>query len=237
LALTGWELRVALRRGENLLVTLVIPAAVLVFLSSVAVLPAAGRSVDVLLPGTLALGIVATAFVSLGIATAYERHYGVLKRLGGAPLPRGAIVIAKLLAVLVIETVQVLLLTGIAWVALGWRPTVAPAAGLLLLALALGTVAFGGLGLAMAGRLRAEATLGVANGLFLAVLLAGGIIVPAAELPAPLAAVASVLPAAPLAALFGAGLGSASVDTGAVALLAAWAIAGSGLAATGFRWE
>lgn len=236
-ALTAWELRVALRRGENLLVTLVIPAAVLVFLSSVALLPAAGRSVAVLLPGTLALGIVASAFVSLGIATAYERHYGVLKRLGGAPLPRGAIVVAKLLAVLVIETVQVLLLTGVAWIGLGWRPAEAPAVGLLLLALALGTAAFGGLGLAMAGRLRAEATLAVANGLFLAVLLVGGIIVPAGDLPAPLAAIASVLPAAPLATLFAAGLGTAPLDPGAVALLAAWATVGSGLAAAGFRWE
>src|SRR5688500_6749907 len=193
LALTAWELRVALRRGENLLVALVIPAAVLVFFSTVAVLPLEGRPVDTLLPGALALGVVATSFVSLGIATAYARHYGVLKRLGGASLPRGRIVAAKMLAVLAIEAVQVVLLVAIAWVVLGWRPGPVGASPLVgLLALLLGTATFAGLGLAMAGRLRAEATLAVANGVFLALLVVGGIVVPLDRLPAPVAGLAAI---------------------------------------------
>jgi len=241
-ALTASELRLAARRTENLLVTLVIPAVVLVFFSSVAVLPAAVRSVDVLLPGTLALGVIATSFVSLGIATAYERHYGVLKRLGGAPLPRGAIVVAKVLAVLVIEAAQVVLLIAIAWVVLGWRPGPAASPALGIGALVLGTAAFAGLGLAMAGRLRAEATLAVANGLFLAFLLVGGIVVPVADLPGPLGAIAGLLPAAPLAELFREALdGSAAGDgagvPGASLVLGAWAVGATLLASIAFRWE
>ncbi len=82
------ELRLTARRGENILVTLVIPVVVLLFFASVGVFPTAiGRPVDFLLPGTLALAVVATSLVNLGIATAYERNYGVLKRLRGAPPP------------------------------------------------------------------------------------------------------------------------------------------------------
>ncbi|MBA2315541.1 MAG: ABC transporter permease, partial [Chloroflexi bacterium] len=139
LALTRFELRLAARRGENLLVMLVVPAAVLVFFSTVGVLDLGGRPVDRLLPGTLALGVIAASFVNLGIATAYERHYGVLKRLGGAPLPRGAVVAAKILAVLAIEVVQAVLLLALAWVALGWRPGGAAAPAVGAVALALGT--------------------------------------------------------------------------------------------------
>lgn len=236
LTLTAFELRLASRRAENLLVTLVIPVAVLVFFSSVAVLPATARSVELLLPGTIALGVIATAFVSLGIATAYERHYGVLKRLGGAPLPRGGIVVAKMLAVLAIEGVQTALLIGIAWLGLGWRPGPGASPAIGLVALALGTAAFAGLGLAMAGRLRAEATLAVANGLFLAFLLVGGIVVPVADLPAPIASVASLLPAAALTELFRLALGGAG-SPGATIVLGGWAVAATLLAAIAFRWE
>jgi ABC-2 type transport system permease protein len=102
-AMTAMELRLTARRGENVLVMVVIPALVLVFFASVAILPTPGRSVDFLLPGSIGLAIIATGMVNLGIATAYERHYGVLKRLGGSPLPRIGLVAAKLLAVLVVE--------------------------------------------------------------------------------------------------------------------------------------
>jgi ABC-2 type transport system permease protein len=237
-ALAAFELRLAARRGENLLVTLVIPSVVLVFFSSVEVLAVPGRPVDFLLPGALALGIIATAFVNLGIATAYERHYGVLKRLGGAPIPRGTVVVAKILAVLAIEALQVVLLVALAWGLLGWRPGtggVSPA--VFALAVALGTAAFAGLGLAMAGRLRAEATLGLANGLFLAFLLLGGIVLPLDHLPSGLAMVGAVLPAAPLADLFRVALGAAGDAAPAVVLLGGWAAAALGAAIVSFRWE
>ena len=95
-AQTGMELRLTARRGENVLVTIVIPVVVLLFFASVAVLPTgSGPAVDFLLPGALALAVIATSLVNLGIATAYERSHGVLKRLGGAPLPRWALVAAK----------------------------------------------------------------------------------------------------------------------------------------------
>ncbi len=153
LAQTRMELRLTARRGENVLVTIVIPVIVLVFFASLAILPTGGSApVDFLLPGTMALAIIATSLVNLGIATAYERHYGVLKRLGGSPLTRGGLLSAKMLAVLAVEVAQVVLLVAVAAGLLGWRP--APGSSIVLVAVGvlLGTFAFAGLGLFLAGR-------------------------------------------------------------------------------------
>lgn len=239
---TAMELRLALRRGENLFATLVIPAIVLVLFSSVTILPTgAARAVDFLLPGTIALGIIATCLVSLGITTAYDRSYGVLKRLGGSPLSRGELVVARLIAVLVIETVQVALLAGTATAFLGWRPGPDASPILAVVAVLLGTAAFTGLGLLLAGTLRAETVLALANVLFLAFLVVGGILVPLSALPGPLAAIGGALPAAPLADLLRTALGTGAAGgadiAGDVALLAGWAAASLALAARTFRWE
>src|SRR5438552_11426773 len=122
-AMTAMELRLVLRRGENLFATIVIPTLVLVLFSSISILPTGtGRAVDFLLPGSIALAIIATSLVSLGITTAYDRTYGVLKRLGGSPLSRPELIVARILTVLVVEAVQVGLLIGTAVVILGWSP-------------------------------------------------------------------------------------------------------------------
>jgi ABC-2 type transport system permease protein len=238
LAQARMELRLSTRRGENVLVTIVIPAVVLIFFASVGILPTpAGRPVDFLLPGSLALAIIATSLVNLGIATGYERHYGVLKRLGGSPLTRGQLLAAKMTAILVVEAAQVALLFVIAVVLLGWQAPPAVAPGLFLVVLVLGTVAFAGLGLLLAGTLRAEGTLALANALFLGALLLGGIVVPLDHLPDWVAGAASLLPAAALSDGFRAGLGSGGDAVAPLAVLAAWSIGTVGLAVRTFRWE
>ena len=238
LAQTGSELRLTARRGENVLVTIIIPAVVLVFFATAGVLPTgAGRPVDFLLPGSLALAVIATGLVNLGIATAYERHYGVLKRLGGSPLTRGGLVAAKMLAVVAVEVGQVVLLVAIAVFVLDWTLPAGSSLGLLVVALLLGTVAFAGLGLLLAGALRAEATLALANGLFVVALMLGGIVLPLDHLAAPLAAVASVLPAAALADTFRVALGSGGDATASVAILVAWGVGAVAVTIRTFRWE
>jgi ABC-2 type transport system permease protein len=239
LAQTAMELRLTARRGENLLVTLVIPVVLLLFFGSVNVLPAgSGRPIDFLMPGILALAVISTSLVNLGIATAYERSYGVLKRLGGSPLPRAGLIAAKIVAVLVVELVQAVLLIAIAAVAFGWAPGAGASPVVAVAALLLGTLAFAGLGLLMAGALRAEATLAGANGLYLVMLLLGGIVVPIGQLPAFLADIARVLPAAALSDAFRIGLGGAGGDAlGPVVVLAFWGVVTAGLAVRTFRWE
>ncbi|MEP6639690.1 MAG: ABC transporter permease, partial [Chloroflexota bacterium] len=239
LAQTAMELRLTARRGENVLVTIVIPIAVLLFFASVSVLPTgSGRAVDFLLPGTLALAVIATSLVNLGIATAYERNYGVLKRLGGSPLTRGGLLAAKMIAILAVEVAQAILLVAIAAAFLGWRPGSDASPVLFLTAFLLGTLAFAGLGLFLAGALRAEATLALANGLFIAFLLLGGIVVPVTELPGPVTALAGLLPAAALADAFRVALGSGDADAGrALLILTAWGVGAVVFAVRTFRWE
>jgi len=236
-AQAGMELRLTARRGENLFVTLVLPAALLVFFSAVPVLQTgSGQPVDFLLPGTLGLAIIATSFVNLGISTAFERSYGVLKRLGGSPLPRGGLLASKIAAVAVVEAVGIVILVVVA-VAIGWRPGPAIAPLILAAAIVLGTAAFGSLGLLLAGALRAEATLALANALFVLFLLVGGVILPLDRLPAPLAAVAEALPAAALTDALRVGFGSGGDALLPLGILGAWAVGAGLLTARTFRWE
>jgi ABC-2 type transport system permease protein len=211
---------------------------VLLFFATVGIVPGiAGRPVDFLLPGALALAVIATGIVNLGIATAYDRQYGVLKRLGGSPLRRVGLVIAKITAVLAVEAVQVALLVGVAGLVLGWAPPPGWSPFLALVTLLLGTAAFAGIGLLLAGTLRAEATLALANGLFLGFLMLGGIVLPVDHLPAPIEALARVLPAAALSDALRLALGGPGDPTGSLAMLAAWAVGAIALTVRTFRWD
>src|SRR6266480_7936826 len=119
---TQFELLLTLRRGENILITLIVPVILLIFFTSLNIAPVVnGHAVNFLLPGILALAVMAAGMVNLGIATAYERYYGVLKRLGASPLPRSGLILSKVISVLVLEVVQVLLLVAVAML-FGWRP-------------------------------------------------------------------------------------------------------------------
>lgn len=243
-ALTAMELRLTARRGENVLVTLIIPVAVLLFFAGTSIVPGiGGNPVRYLLPGSIALAIIAAGLVNLGIATAYERSYGVLKRLGGAPIPRWALIGAKVAAILVLEIVQVLLLVAVATLFLHWTPGPTWSPIVVLIAIVLGTLAFAGLGLLLAGTLRAEATLAIANGLFLGFLMLGGIVLPIDHLPAFLQPIAAILPATALADLLRIGLDSGDVAGAArsplwpALLLGAWGVAATGLASRRFRWD
>ena len=237
-AVVGMELRLALRRGETLVATAVLPVIVLVFFSSMSIFPTgAGRPVDFLLPGSIAFAVIATSLVSLGITTAYDRSYGVLKRLGGSPLTRVELVVAKMIAVVVVEAVQVALLVATAVVVLGWTAPAGVSVTIIVVAVLLGTLAFAGLGLLFAGTLRAETVLAVANLLFILSLVLGGVVVPLDHLPGPLATIATALPAAALADALRVGLSDAGDPTGSLVLLGGWGAAAALLAVLTFRWE
>jgi ABC-2 type transport system permease protein len=236
-ALTRMELRLSLRRGESVLVTLVIPPVLLIFFGLVDLMPLPPeRRGEFLVPGILALAIMSTAMVSTGIATAFERYYKVLKRLGASPLPRVGLMAAKIGAIVAIEAVQTTVVVLVAVVVLGWRPEGAVA--VVPLVLLLGTAAFGGLGLLMAGALRAEATLAVVNGLYLVFLLLGGIVFPTSHLGPWLAGVAAFLPSTALAeTLRGVLSAGGSAPLASWLVLASWAVAAPIAAILTFRWE
>ncbi len=238
LAQARTELTLTLRRGVSVLLTLGIPVLLLVFFSLVDVLPkppGVEDPIDFLAPGIIALALMSSAMVNVAIATGFERQYQVLKRLGATPLGRPRLLAAKTTAVLAVEVVQLVVLVPVSLL-LGWDPD-ATWLGFLAVA-ALGTVAFAGLGFLMAGTLRAELTLALANGLYLVLLLLGGMIIPLSELPGPLEAFAKLLPAAALAAgVDGTVTAGASVPGWAWATLVVWAVAAPVAAAVTFRWE
>ena len=243
-AMLEMELRLTSRRLENLLVTLLLPAVLLVFFGSMEILPDAETAlpgaapIDGVLPAVLATAIVAAGLVNLGISTGFERSYGVLKRLGASPLTRGQLMAAKIGTIVVIEAIQAIILVGLAVGFFGWAPGRDWSPPAVVTALALGTAAFSALGLLFAGTLRAEATMALTNALFLLGILLGGLLVPAHQLPGLLGALASLLPTAALADALRIGLGASTGDlVEPLVVLALWAVGTSLLTARTFRWE
>lgn len=231
------ELTLSMRNGEQLLVNLFIPLGLLVFFSQVNVLDTGeAEPIDFLAPAVLALAVMSSALVSLGIGTGFERYYGVLKRMGATPLGRPRWVAAKFGAVAVTLALQWLVIALVA-VALGWSPAnggwFAAAA-----AAAFGVAAFGGIALFMAGTLNGLTNLAACNGLYLVLIVTGGMIVPFDSMPGPMRAVAQLFPAAPLADLM---IGSlqvgAEVHGASWWVLGAWAVVMPLLAAWRFRWD
>jgi len=184
-AQAGLELRTLARNGEQLLLTLIIPVLLLVVFSSEALISVGpGPRIGFIAPGILALAVMSTSFTSLAIGTAFERRYGVLKRLGATPLSRGGLISAKAATVLVVEAGQVVLITVVSAL-LGWAPVVTPVSVLsALLLIIAGSAAFSGLAMLMAGTLRAEATLAAANLVYLVLLGVGGVVFPLSKFPA-----------------------------------------------------
>jgi ABC-2 type transport system permease protein len=236
-AQAGLELRMLLRNGEQLLLTLIIPVLLLLAFGHEALISVPGRRIDFEVPGILALAVMSTAFTSQAIATGFERRYGVLKRLGASPLSRTGLIAAKTVTGLAVEAGQFVLIGGIG-AALGWRPH--PGAGGVLWAIALlaaGTAAFSGLALLLAGTLRAEATLAGANLLYLVMLGIGGVLFPLAKFPAGLRPVLRLLPAGALSDGLRAALQHGALPGRDLLVLALWAVAAIALGARFFRWE
>jgi len=239
LAQAAMEARLMLRNGEQLLLAVVIPVIILVGGVTGARhvgLHFAHRPVDVFTPGVLALAVMSTSFTSLAISTGFERRYGVIKRLGSSPLPRSGLLAGKVLALLLVETLQITVLVVVA-VILGWQPH-GGVGGIVgaVLAVVLGTAAFGSLGLFVAGVLRAEATLAAANLVYLLLMAAGAVVLPSSSYGA-FGHVTTWLPSGALGdAMRTAGL-HGTVAWRDLGVLVIWTAIGSVLTARTFRWE
>jgi ABC-2 type transport system permease protein len=238
-AQAGLEVRTLARNGEQLLLTLIIPVLLLVVFSSEALINVGrGSRIGFIAPGVLALAVLSTSFTSLAIGTAFERRYGVLKRLGATPLSRTGLIAAKAATVLAVQAGQVVLIVAVSLL-LGWRPVVTGVSVLSALAvLVIGSAAFSGLAMLMAGTLRAEATLAGANLVYLVLLGIGGVVFPLTKFPAAARPALLLLPSGAMSdglrAVLRYGTGVPGKD---LLVLAVWAIIGISVAARTFRWE
>jgi ABC-2 type transport system permease protein len=234
------ETRTLLRNGEQLTLTLIIPLLLLAAFSLEPLVSFGGgyTRIDFLTPGVIALAVMSTAFTSQAIATGFERRYGVLKRLGATPLSRTGLIAAKTSTVIAVELGQAAIILLVA-LGLGWSPDAKPTAIVVVpLLVLLGTAAFSGFALLMAGTLRAEATLAAANLVYVVLLGIGGVVFPLTKFPPGARPVLELLPTGALSTgLRDVLANGAAFPVKDTVTLAVWAVVGITLAARFFRWE
>lgn len=224
------DLKLLLRNGEQLLLTMFIPITLLIGLTLLPLGDFGPNRVAVFTPAIMAVAVISTAFTGQAIAVAFDRRYGALKRLGATALPVWCIIAGKSLAVVTVVFLQAILLGGIG-LALGWRPQ---PAGLLLGAavIALGTAVFVAMGLLLGGTLRAEIVLAVANLLWFIFAGIGALTLETASIPRALGWVARLTPSGALTEALTQAT-AVSMDWFGIAVLAIW---GTVAALAAVRW-
>ena len=238
LAQSAFEAKMILRNGEQLMVTVLLPVMALIGLTQTSIidLDTAGRSrIDFITPGIIALAVMSAAFTAQAIATAFDRRNGVLRLMATTPLGRSGLLTAKILGVLAVEAVQILVISAVA-VALGWRPDLI-SIPIALLAVLLGTAAFTSLAMLLAGTLRAEGVLAVANIVLVLLIVLGAVLIPAAQLPDGLRQVALVLPSGALGEALRGAFFDASIPLLSLLVLLAWAAVLGWGAGKLFKWH
>ncbi|GAB3697364.1 ABC transporter permease [Saccharopolyspora tripterygii] len=223
-AQTRIETLLIVRHGEQALLTLIIPIALLIGMSVIHIGDLPEPRVNSVMPRILALAVMSTAFTGQAIALGFDRRYGVLKRLSATALPRWTLISGRVLATLLVVALQAVVL-GVTALLLGWSPALAgllPGAGLLVL----GTLVFGAAGVLVGGSLRPEIVLALANAIWFVLLLAGGLALPAEDLPGPLSTIAGFLPSGALAEALDAGLVHGALPgVQPILVLLAWGVA------------
>ncbi|MFF2082631.1 ABC transporter permease [Nocardia sp. NPDC058176] len=233
-AQTGLELKLLLRNGEQLLLTMFIPITLLIGLTLLPFGDLGDHRVDKIVPMVMMTAVMSTAFTGQAIAVGFDRRYGALKRLGATPLPRWGVIAGKCAAVLIVVVLQAVLL-GVIGAALGWRPGLG---GLALgaLAIALGTATFAAMGLLLGGTLKAEVVLAVANIAWFVMLGIASLVLVGDTLPTALTVLARLIPSGALAYTLELAL-SGSIDWFGVAVLAVWGLVCGWLATRFFRFH
>ncbi|WP_427169726.1 ABC transporter permease [Arthrobacter sp. 92] len=231
-----YEALTMIRNGEQLILAVVMPLLAMVGLKVTPLLDGLGSSrIDIAVPGVLALCAMSTAFTGQGIATGFDRRYGVLRFLSTTPLGRTGLIAGKILAVLAVLVLQVLVVGAVALI-LGWQPN--PAGWLPGLALlVLGAAAFTALGLLVAGTVRPEATLAITNLLWILLGALGGIVLPVERQPALAQAIVHYLPSGALGQALRDAFLHGSLNGGAALILLLWTVLAGAAAIRWFKWN
>lgn len=248
------ELKGFSRQWDNVVFTFALPIVLLLLLGSVFDGVYEGSTVtsaQYMVPSMIAAGIASATFVNLGISIAADRGDGTLKRLRGAPMPKSAYFLGKIVMVLVISILEVVAIVAAGaflfdttlpsdpakWVTFGW-------------VFLLGVISCSFLGIAASSLARTERSAGAVMNLPYIVLafLSGIFFTPIGALPEGLTQVGSLFPMK----WMGQGFRSAflpdtilaqeivptSWETGRTAMvLGAWCIGGLILCLTTFRWR
>ena len=232
------ELKLLLRNGEQLLLTMFIPITVLPGRCLLPVDAGLGATVGerahVMVPAIMTVAIMSTAFTGQAIAVGFDRRYGALKRLGATPIPRWGIIAGKAIAVALVVALQAVILGGIG-LALGWRPDIA---GLALGAVIImvGTVTFAALGLLLGGTLKAEVVLALANLLWFVLIGIGSLTIVDSGVPETVRLAARCVPSGALTEALSRAA-SGGFDAFGICVLLIWAAVAAALAVRWFKFE
>lgn len=237
-AQSWWDARQNIRNGEQLLLNLVMPALALVFAVNTPLvddyLDSTTRRIDVVTPGILAMAALASGFTGQAIGTGFDRRQGVLRFIATTPLGRSGFLFGRIGSVILVQMLQIGTLSAIAF-GLGWRPSptgIPLALGLLVLAY----IPFVGFGLWLAGTLRAEAVLALANLLWV-LFIAAGVIFPVTQLPDAVSSWSRFLPATALAEGLRAACLTGQMRIESLLVLAVTGIIAVGGCAKFFKWQ
>jgi ABC-2 type transport system permease protein len=243
-----YDLRAFLRNRQSRFFTLALPVLFLVIFASVfggrhRTVPVSGGRIATsvyYVPGIIALGIIAAAFVNLVISVTAQRETGVLKRRRATPVPAAAVIAGRALTAVVVALGITAVLLGIGLAAYGAHvhARTAPA---LVVTVVVGTVAFCCLGYALASIIRNEdAAQPITQAVMLPLYFISGVFVSVTVLPNWLVDVAGVFPVRHLAAALlvaynpqTSGSGFAATD---LLVLAAWGVGGLLVALRRFSW-
>lgn len=229
LAHARWEFRLLIRNGEQLLLMFIIPLALLIGLK------VTGRgTIDAIVPTIITVSLMATCFTSLAIGTGFERRSGALRYAATTPLTRIDLLLGKFLATAMLAIISIVIVC-LAGLLLGWRPAASWPAALPIAIL--GAAAFAAWAVLLAGILRAEAVLALANGIFIVLLIFGGVLIPTSSMPGALGTAVSVLPSAALANGLTGTLADGTMPWGAAVILIVWALVGTLIARRRFNWD
>lgn len=233
-----YETVTMIRNGEQFLLLIILPILALIGLTVTDLLdsfrPDGASRLDVAVPGVLVLCVISSAFSGQGIQTGFDRRYGVLRYLSTTPLGRGGLIAGKLLAIIVVLALQYLLIGGTAAL-MGWRPNPASVLGSLPLLL-LVAIAFTGVGMLIAGTLRAEATLAILNLVWVALAAGGGVLFPSSVLPGWLSWLVDLLPSAAAGELLRSCFMAEQFAPIPALILTGWAVLSWAATIKWFRW-
>jgi ABC-2 type transport system permease protein len=239
---TRYDLLTFVRNRQARFFTVLLPVIFLVIFASVfgnhLIGAAHIKASTYYVPGIAALAVLSASFSNLVIAITSQRELGILKRRRATPAPAIVVIAGRAITSLVVSLAVTAVVIAIGAIVYGVH--VAPRAiGALALSIAVGSLALASLGYAVSTAIRsADSAQPVTLAITLPLAFISGVYIPSVQLSAALRHVAQAFPLEHLVAALSRGFlpGGTGVAWGDLAIVAAWGLAGLGLALARFRW-
>jgi len=229
-----FERKIFWRNPSAAFFNFVLPLLLLVLIASA--FGSEADELDVLIPGIAGMSVLGTTFTALTYEMTWLREDGILKRVGGTPLPTTSFIGGILASAVVNAFLQVGLVVLIGHFAYGvdW-----PAHWLSLLGFtALGVACFGALGVAFAHAVpNMDSAPAYVNAVFVPLIFISGVFYSAESLPPVLEGIAEALPLKHLIDCLSYAIVGGDYAVTAPAIVLGWTLAGLVLAVRYFRWE